>query len=678
MGLRFLFGRAEVLPVERLLRLDGGEVPLGARGFDVLLALLQHRDRLLSRAELLEYAWPGLVVEENNLSVQVAGLRKLLGPECISTVAGRGYRFSMPVVEANDARPSPASSPTPIALAATTATLDDETCFIAAIACAGLGSSWWQAAVASLVPAHGGTVLPGFVPGLLARFPTPRSAAACALKLQASVQAAANGGPSGNALRIGLCLGLDAAAASTGMDKALLAAVAGAAAPGEIILTESVAGHLISGLDGDLEDLGRPDGQHRHFRLASPQEANGRWVLVSDMRPTLAVLPFSDSESSSTAFGIGDVLADQLIELLSRSELFNVTSRLSTGAFRHRGTGLDEMARHLHAGLFVSGHCRHVSGRIHVHAELADARTGLALWTTTLSDSEHAALQVDSDLVQSLATGLTRAIFSAELRSAHGKPLPGLASHTLLLSAVGLMYRLSPADFMRAKEALDELRRRAPHHAAPAAWLARWHLFRVVQGWSTSREEDGELARRHASDALEADPESALALTMLGNVHTNYLRDLEGAEALYDRALALNPNGSLTWLQKGNAQSFRGDGAHALSCVEKAIGLSPIDPANHFYLTILAGAALSAGEYERAITAARSALRLNRTHVSTHRTLAIALSLAGRLPEAREAVTQVLQHEPGLTVRGFVARSPGAASGLAEKFGLALQAAGLP
>ena len=88
------FGRMEVRPAERRLLIDDVPVKLGARAFDVLLALIERRDRIVSKNELLDLAWPGLVVEENNLQVQISALRKLLGPTVIATVPGHGYRFT--------------------------------------------------------------------------------------------------------------------------------------------------------------------------------------------------------------------------------------------------------------------------------------------------------------------------------------------------------------------------------------------------------------------------------------------------------------------------------------------------------------------------------------------------------------------------------------------------------
>jgi DNA-binding winged helix-turn-helix (wHTH) protein len=92
-GLRF--GRFEVRPDERQLLVDGAAAPLGSRAFDLLIALVERRDRVVGKNELLDLVWPGMVVEENNLQVQVNTLRKLLGPQAIATVPGRGYRFTL-------------------------------------------------------------------------------------------------------------------------------------------------------------------------------------------------------------------------------------------------------------------------------------------------------------------------------------------------------------------------------------------------------------------------------------------------------------------------------------------------------------------------------------------------------------------------------------------------------
>ena len=93
------FANAEIRPSERQLLIDGKPAALGSRAFDVLLALVERRERLVRKNELLDLVWPDTVVEENNLQSQVSQLRKLLGPQAISTIPGRGYRFTATVDE---------------------------------------------------------------------------------------------------------------------------------------------------------------------------------------------------------------------------------------------------------------------------------------------------------------------------------------------------------------------------------------------------------------------------------------------------------------------------------------------------------------------------------------------------------------------------------------------------
>ncbi|MGB3339787.1 MAG: winged helix-turn-helix domain-containing protein [Devosia sp.] len=79
-----------------------GPVDLGGRSFDLLVTLLNRPSEVISKSDLLDAAWPGIVVEENTLQVHMSALRKALGQGYISTVHGRGYRYAGP-----PPRPSP-------------------------------------------------------------------------------------------------------------------------------------------------------------------------------------------------------------------------------------------------------------------------------------------------------------------------------------------------------------------------------------------------------------------------------------------------------------------------------------------------------------------------------------------------------------------------------------------
>jgi predicted ATPase/DNA-binding winged helix-turn-helix (wHTH) protein len=90
------FGRFRILLHRRELLADNQPVDLGARAFDVLMALIEARGTVVSKLALIERVWPDRIVEENNLRFQISVLRKAFADDrdLIRTVSGRGYQFT--------------------------------------------------------------------------------------------------------------------------------------------------------------------------------------------------------------------------------------------------------------------------------------------------------------------------------------------------------------------------------------------------------------------------------------------------------------------------------------------------------------------------------------------------------------------------------------------------------
>jgi DNA-binding winged helix-turn-helix (wHTH) protein len=82
---------------------EGEEIELQKRLMDFLIVLVRHPDQLLTYRQLLDAVWGETTVEENNISVSVKKLRKVLGEHYIQTVQGRGYRFKAQVRIVEDA-----------------------------------------------------------------------------------------------------------------------------------------------------------------------------------------------------------------------------------------------------------------------------------------------------------------------------------------------------------------------------------------------------------------------------------------------------------------------------------------------------------------------------------------------------------------------------------------------
>src|ERR1044071_4852773 len=94
----YSFGPYLIDAVRRLVWMDGRLLLVTGKAFEILLFLVEHRDRVVEKDELLKAVWPDTFVQENNLVRHVSTLRKALGQkadqhDCILTVQGRGYQF---------------------------------------------------------------------------------------------------------------------------------------------------------------------------------------------------------------------------------------------------------------------------------------------------------------------------------------------------------------------------------------------------------------------------------------------------------------------------------------------------------------------------------------------------------------------------------------------------------
>lgn len=110
----FSFGGFRLFPDRQMLLHAGQPVAVGGRAFDILTLLVTRAGEVVSKADLFEHVWPGYIVHDHNLKVNVGTLRRLLAEadpaaEYIATIAGRGYKFVAAVVREN-VSPAPEQS----------------------------------------------------------------------------------------------------------------------------------------------------------------------------------------------------------------------------------------------------------------------------------------------------------------------------------------------------------------------------------------------------------------------------------------------------------------------------------------------------------------------------------------------------------------------------------------
>jgi adenylate cyclase len=543
-----------------------------------------------------------------------------------------------------------------------------------------------------VLPQYGGRLVKSLGDGFLMEFENVSPAVAAALDIQRRVPAY-NAGCAADAamyLRVG------AHVADVVMDELdvygvgvnLAARLAGLAGPGEIVISAGVRQQLTEGLDAEFEDLGEcylrnVQAPVRAYRVGPagplPVVAMASANPAHSLLPSIAVIPFALRMGAAADALLGEVIADDITAGLARTRRLRVTSRLSATAFRDRQATAASIGSVLGVAYVLTGAVSVHGEQVMVHVELTDARDGTVLWLESLRTAVAALFSAEGDLVAQVVAQVGTAILACELQRASAVSMPSLASYTLLLGAVTLMHRcINKEEFTRAHDLFDQLAERHRRHSVPHAWLAKWHLLNVVQGWSDDPGVDAQRALDRSRRALDLDGRDSLALTIDGQLRGFLNKDLAGAEARHQEALAINPSEPMAWLHLANVRCWRGEGGFAEEATRKAIELSPLDPMKPYFEFIAAHACLAAEQYERAIGFAQRSLRGHRTHTATHRVLAIAQVLSGDLAGARATVAEMHALEPQLTVTRFRARYPGAEYPHAERYAQSLAEAGLP
>ncbi|WP_428686898.1 adenylate/guanylate cyclase domain-containing protein [Roseibium sp.] len=541
-----------------------------------------------------------------------------------------------------------------------------------------------------LLPDHQGRLVKTMGDGILAEIADATEAVRFAMRLSSELEQVNSHLPPDHRLlvRIGIDTG---DVITTGDDDLygshvnIAARLMALARPGEIVASAGVRDALASELDAEFEDMGDCHLKNvaelvRAFRV-HPVGTHPNIVPMlrsEDLFPTIAVIPFTPRSRSRDHYALGEVLAEELIVALSRSTELSVISRLSTTGFRHRNTSLPEISRTLKADFVLSGAYSGDEKRVILDVELADARSGRVIWSDRLSE-EVPALLSDTSAIYQFAKNCQAAIIRSEVQRALSRPMQTLDAYSLLMSAIGLIYRLSRRHFEYAAQMLDELISRSSSQPATAlAWKAKWHVLAVQQGWTASPGRETALALNCTQTALDLDPTNVTALVSEGFALTNLAHQLDKAERRYNMALEYNPNYPMGRLLRGTLFAFRGQGDEAMRDTELALHLSPIDPYRYFYLSLAASACIAAENYERALELADRSLRSNRAHTSTLRAKAVAEMRLGKSSEAQKTVRELLERQPGLTVSDWLKNSPSAPFQIGKDFAETLSLAGLP
>jgi adenylate cyclase len=696
----------EIRPDERSLWVDGKAISVGARAFDVLLALVERSHRVVSKAELLDIAWPGVVVEENNLTVQISALRRVLGHETIITVTGRGYRLKAQSGSASLAPlPRPAAAPDTAALAdeAPAATrLQRRLVVVVQAEVVGwsrlvardsaLAAATWKRIRVELIertaPLFGGRPIELTAERLQLEFTSAVEAVAWSLELQDNMaERRLVAGPSSNQsfhLRIGIAVDDvivdDGKLVGDGVN--LAADLQLSAMHDEILTTQKVCDFVAHKLSVGFEAAGQRVMQRTQRPLqvlrlvpGAPRDA------ASSMRPpgvhlaTLAVLPFVvDGPAAEAYFGEG--VTEEIIATLSLNKALFVIAHGSTLRFRGRENDLGSAATELGVRYLVTGTVRRAGPQVRIRVSLVHAPDRRVLWQQPFDGVLDDLFAFQAEIAANVAAAIAPQVENEEIAHIRQRPTDNNDAYDCVLRALPGMAKLGSADFDAAGTMLKRAITLDPSYAQAHAHLAWWYSLSEFEGRSANDLGAGKLALDHALQAVRVDGRDAWVLSVAGYMLLLQKKYTESLELL-DRALALNPSCAAAWGRSAATLSCIGRGEEALAQLQRAMRLSPFDQHMFWYLTVCGGACFSEGRYSDAVGWLGKALRLNPQFNGARRYQIGALVLSGELAEARELAQALLADCPDFSIDELGRRSAMQQPCLGQLLS-ALRLAGLP
>ena len=299
-------------------------------------------------------------------------------------------------------------------------------------------------------------------------------------------------------------------------------------------------------------------------------------VTPTAPRTAIAVMPFANLTGDATKDYLGEGMAEELINTLTKVPGLRVPARTSTFSYRGRNADAKQIAKDLGVGTILDGSVRSAGTTLRINAQLIDAQTDSHLWSETYERKFTDLFKLQDDLAKAIVQALQVNLKGASTASVtQAPPTQDLEAYRFYLQGSSLSDRITESNEIRAIEYFQQAIARDPKFARAHAAIATAFLRLGTLGLRPF--EQTAAADRSARQALALDPNSALAHSALSSVNDARGNRLE-SEVHSLAALSLGGNDGFVRTIRAIHQRRGGYLRDALAEVHKAMDLAPANP----------------------------------------------------------------------------------------------------
>jgi adenylate cyclase len=292
-----------------------------------------------------------------------------------------------------------------------------------------------------------------------------------------------------------------------------------------------------------------------------------------------------------------------------------------------------------------------------VTAHIIDAATEHHLWGDSFEGSATALFELQDRVVDGVLHAVLLNIRSAEIERARRKRPADLNAYGLAMRSFPLVFAANPDATRRALELLHLAMEEDPDYALATALAAWCHAQLVMHNGTNVLAEERRQALQLADRAGILDADDPLVLTARCAVHT-MARELDVADALLARALALDPISAWAWERSGWLKAYSGEPEGAIEALVHAIQLDRPGASNVNRFTGIGSAHFDAGRYEEGAAWMTKALSEQPKAAWVERTLAVSYARLGERAAALNSLDRFRRYCPDGTIRPVVNSIP--------------------